>query len=333
MVTMNQANDIEFLAERAWWPRTGRRNSRTTRRPTPRPWFHREEGQPEGLQGLGRPGGARHAGHPAAPQEHRQRPQHLPFGLGLGLRQPGGKRQERPGVPRQAAEERALFAAGGRDATTTFMQRKIGDVLITFECEAGTHRREFGKGEFELVLPEPDHADRSSRWRWSTRWWTRRARAKAQAHLEYLWSKEGQENAAQNYLRPRDADLLKKYAASSRRSRPSPWMTSSAAPTRPSHPFQDGGSFDQIYTRSRVISRRGAQTRRKAREAPSGRAPIVSASSAAAPWQKVSVPMAIPHRVLPGFGLPWAIRWSPLAAHPAAPGRHGSERPGPGFAR
>jgi sulfate transport system substrate-binding protein len=38
VVTMNQANDIEFLAERAWSPRTGPRNSRTTPRPIPRRW-------------------------------------------------------------------------------------------------------------------------------------------------------------------------------------------------------------------------------------------------------------------------------------------------------
>ena len=73
-------------------------------------------------------------------------------------------------------------------------------------------------------------------------------RKQAQAYLDYLWSKEGQENAAQNYLRPRDADVLKKYAANFPAIKTfsvdevfGGWAKASAA-----H-FKDGGSFDQIY--------------------------------------------------------------------------------------
>ena len=73
-------------------------------------------------------------------------------------------------------------------------------------------------------------------------------RKQAQAYLEYLWSKEGQENAAQNYLRPRDAELLKKYAHFFP---PVKTFTvdevfGGANKAFAAH-FKDGGSFDQIY--------------------------------------------------------------------------------------
>ena len=141
-----------------------------------------------------------------------------------------------------------LFAAGGRDATTTFMQRKIGDVLVSFESEAELIAREFGKGEFDVVYPSlsiltefpvavvEKVVDKKG------------TRKLAQAYLDYLWSKEGQENAAQNYLRPRDPDLLKKYAAQFPPIKTftvdevfGGWNKATAA-----H-FKDGGSFDQIY--------------------------------------------------------------------------------------
>ncbi len=72
----------------------------------------------------------------------------------------------------------------------------------------------------------------------------------AQAYLDYLWSKEGQENAAQNYLRPRDPDLLKKYAAQF-----PPIKTFTVEETFGSWKkamdahFKDGGTFDQIYAK------------------------------------------------------------------------------------
>ncbi|HXE38613.1 MAG TPA: sulfate ABC transporter substrate-binding protein, partial [Azonexus sp.] len=69
-----------------------------------------------------------------------------------------------------------------------------------------------------------------------------------QAYLDYLWSKEGQENAAQNYLRPRDADILKKYAQFFP---PVKTFTvdevfGGANKAFATH-FKDGGTFDQIY--------------------------------------------------------------------------------------
>jgi len=104
-----------------------------------------------------------------------------------------------------------VFDGGGRAATTTFAQRKIGDALATFESEVPLILREFGS-DFEAVYPS-----------WSIlaenpvsivdkvvdRRGTRKA---AEAYLKYLWSDEGQELAAKHSLRPRSAKVLAKYA-------------------------------------------------------------------------------------------------------------------------
>ena len=70
----------------------------------------------------------------------------------------------------------------------------------------------------------------------------------AQEYLDYLWSKEGQENAAQNYLRPRDAETLKKHASQfpAVKTFTVDEVFGGWAKAYPAH-FKDGGSFDQIY--------------------------------------------------------------------------------------
>jgi sulfate transport system substrate-binding protein len=164
------------------------------------------------------------------------------------LKQPAGSDSSAQEFLGKVLKNAPLFAAGGRDATTTFMQRKMGDVLITFESEAEMIAKEFGKGDFELVYPSltmqtefpvaivEKVVDKKG------------TRKQAQAYLEYLWSKEGQENAAQNYLRPRDAEVLKKYAHFFP---PVKTFTvdevfGGANKAFATH-FKDGGSFDQIY--------------------------------------------------------------------------------------
>ena len=69
------------------------------------------------------------------------------------LKQPGGNDVKAQEFVGKLLKNAPLFAAGGRDATTTFMQRRMGDVLITFESEAEMIAKEFGKGEFEVVYP------------------------------------------------------------------------------------------------------------------------------------------------------------------------------------
>ena len=96
-----------------------------------------------------------------------------------------------------------VLDTGARGATTTFVQRGIGDVLVAWENEALLALKESDKGEFELVVPslsilaEPPVT-------WVDKVVNRRGtRAVAQAYLEYLYSPEGQEIAAKHYYRPR----------------------------------------------------------------------------------------------------------------------------------
>lgn len=141
-----------------------------------------------------------------------------------------------------------VLDGGGRGATTTFMQRAIGDVLVTFENEAELIAREFGRGAFEVVYPslsvrvEPPVAlvDRVVDRRGS--------RLLAQAYLEFLYTPEAQEIAAENYLRPRDPQVLARHAGRfpkinlfSVDERFGGW-----AEVQKVH-FDDGGTFDRIY--------------------------------------------------------------------------------------
>ncbi|WP_132650765.1 sulfate ABC transporter substrate-binding protein [Pseudomonas aeruginosa] len=142
-----------------------------------------------------------------------------------------------------------VLDTGGRAATTTFMQNQIGDVLVTFENEAEMIAREFGRGGFEVVYPsvsaeaEPPVAvvDKVVEKKGS--------RAQAEAYLKYLWSDEGQTIAANNYLRPRNPEILAKFADRfpkvdffSVEKTFGDWRS-----VQKTH-FIDGGVFDQIYS-------------------------------------------------------------------------------------
>jgi sulfate transport system substrate-binding protein len=140
-----------------------------------------------------------------------------------------------------------VLDTGARGATTTFVQRGIGDVLIAWENEAMLALKELGKDQFELVVPsvsilaEPPVAvvDKVA-----DKHGTRKV---AEAYLEYLYSPEGQEIAAQNYYRPRDPKVAEKYAGSFPKvslftiDEFGGWQKA-----QKTH-FADGGVFDQIY--------------------------------------------------------------------------------------
>jgi sulfate transport system substrate-binding protein len=141
-----------------------------------------------------------------------------------------------------------VLDSGARGATITFVQRGIGDVLLAWENEAFLAVKQFGADKFEIVVPsssilaEPPVAvvDRVA---------ARKGTAEvAKAYLEYLYSDEGQEIAARNFYRPRNATVAAKYAGVF----PNlelftideafgGWTKAQAT-----H-FADGGVFDQIY--------------------------------------------------------------------------------------
>lgn len=105
-----------------------------------------------------------------------------------------------------------VLEAGGRGATTTFMQRGIGDVLITFENEAAMASQQLGKGEFEVVYPKYSIAAENPVAIVNTVTDKKGTNAVAQEYLQYLWSDEAQSLAADLYLRPSKAEVLAKYS-------------------------------------------------------------------------------------------------------------------------
>jgi sulfate/thiosulfate transport system substrate-binding protein len=143
-----------------------------------------------------------------------------------------------------------VLDSGARGSTVTFTERGIGDVLISWENEAFLATKELGPDKFDIVVPsisilaEPPVSivdkvvDK------------RGTREVATAYLKYLYSPEGQEIVAKNYYRPTDPEVAAKYAAKFPKVNLfkigdvfGGWT--SAQKTY----FNDGGVFDQIYTR------------------------------------------------------------------------------------
>jgi sulfate transport system substrate-binding protein len=113
---------------------------------------------------------------------------------------------------------RKLFAnvpvldGGGRGATTTFTQRDMGDVLVTFENEAILIAGELGKDKFDIVYPSlsVDAAAPVAVIERTTQ--KRGTDALARDYLNFLYSKEGQTIIARHYFRPRDKEVLAQFA-------------------------------------------------------------------------------------------------------------------------
>ncbi len=249
VVTMNQASDIDFLAEKGLVAKDYAKKFPNNASPyTSTMVFIVRKGNPKGFKDwsdLAAPGVQVILPHPKNTGNGRY--SYL-AAWGYALKQPGGNEKNAQEFVGKILKNAPLFASGGRDATTTFMQRKIGDVLVSFESEAELIAKEFGKGEFEVVYPSLSILTEFPVAIVDKVVEKKGTRKLAQAYLDYLWSKEGQENAAQNYLRPRDAELLKKYASSFPLIKTftvdevfGGW--SKASPTH----FKDGGTFDQIY--------------------------------------------------------------------------------------
>jgi len=141
-----------------------------------------------------------------------------------------------------------VLDSGARGSTTTFVERGVGDVFISWENEAFLAIKELGPGKLEIVVPsisiraEPPVAvvDKVAN--------KKGTRKIAEAYLQYLYSEEGQEIAARNFYRPTDPKVAAKHASQF----PAinlftideafgGWKNAHKA-----H-FADGASFDQIY--------------------------------------------------------------------------------------
>jgi sulfate transport system substrate-binding protein len=142
-----------------------------------------------------------------------------------------------------------VLARGGRDATTAFLQRNTGDVLITFESEVESVNKEFGAGKVDVVYPSISIVAENPV-AVVERTVAKKGDAElAKTYLNFLYSDQGQEIAAQHYIRPRSQAVLKKYAD---RFKPIKLFTvqelfGSLSQAQKVH-FNDGGEFDKLYT-------------------------------------------------------------------------------------
>ncbi|VWX63431.1 sulfate transporter subunit; periplasmic-binding component of ABC superfamily [Burkholderiales bacterium 8X] len=142
-----------------------------------------------------------------------------------------------------------ILARGGRDATTAFLQRNIGDVLITFESEVVSIDREFGAGKATAVYPSISVLAENPVAVVERTVAKKGTGELAKAYLDYLYSDEAQEIAARHAMRPRSEAVLKKNAATFK---PLQLFTvqelfGSLSDAQKVH-FNDGGQFDKLYT-------------------------------------------------------------------------------------
>jgi sulfate transport system substrate-binding protein len=169
---------------------------------------------------------------------------------GYALKQPGGNDQKARELVTHIYKNVKVLDSGARGSLTTFTERGIGDVLISWENEAYLSIKELGPDKFDIVTPslsilaEPSVAvvdkvvDK------------RGTRKVAQAYLEYLYTPIGQEIAARHYYRPRNKEIAARYSSNFAKVKLftvdqvfGGW--DKAQKTY----FGDGGVFDQIIAR------------------------------------------------------------------------------------
>jgi sulfate transport system substrate-binding protein len=141
-----------------------------------------------------------------------------------------------------------VLDSGARGSTTTFVERGVGDVFISWENEASLAIKELGPGKFEIVVPslsilaEPPVAvvDKVAD--------KKGTRAVAEAYLQYLYSDEGQEIAAKNFYRPSNPKIAARYATQFPAIKLFK-IDDAFGGWKNAHKthFADGGTFDQIY--------------------------------------------------------------------------------------
>jgi len=165
------------------------------------------------------------------------------------VRKKGGTEADAAAFVAKLYKNVPVLAKGGRDATTIFLQRNIGDVLVTFESEVISVDNEFGTGKVDAIHPSISIVAENPV-AVVERTVNKKGTADlAKAYLNYLYSDEAQEIAAKHALRPSNPAILKKY---SKTFKPLQLFTvnevfGSFAEAQKVH-FNDGGNFDKLYT-------------------------------------------------------------------------------------
>jgi sulfate transport system substrate-binding protein len=167
---------------------------------------------------------------------------------GYALRQPGGSEETAKEFVGKIFRNVPVLDAGARAATTTFVQRRIGDVLLSWENEALLAIKELGPDEVDIVVPSVSILAEPSVAVVDANVERHKTREAAEAYLKHLYAPESQELIAKHFFRPRAQDVLER----NREQFPplnlftidevfGGWEKAQAL-----H-FADGGVFDQIY--------------------------------------------------------------------------------------
>ena len=249
VVTMNTTTDVDFLAStgvvaKDWNKRFANNASPTTSTML----FLTRNGNPKGIKDwddLVKPGIKVIVGNPKTGVNGR-----MAYLAAWGyVKKKGGSDADAAEFVSKLYKNVPVLAKGGRDATTIFLQRNIGDVLVTFESEVVSVDNEFGAGKVDAIHPSISIVAENPV-AVVERTVTKKGTADlAKAYLNYLYSDEAQEIAAKHALRPRNPAILKKYANTFK---PIQLFTvqelfGSLSEAQKIH-FNDGGQFDKIYT-------------------------------------------------------------------------------------
>jgi sulfate transport system substrate-binding protein len=249
VVTMNTTSDVDFLASTGVvakdWSKKFPHNAAPT---TSTMLFLTRNGNPKGIKDwddLIKPGIQVIVVNPKTGGNGR-----MAYLAAWGqVRKKGGTDADAQAFVKKLYANVPVLAKGGRDATNVFLQRNIGDVLITFESEVISVDREFGTGKVDAVHPSISIVAENPVAVVERTTAKKGTGELAKAYLDFLYTDEAQEIAAKHALRPRNPAILKKYAQVFKPItlfQVSDYF-GSLTEAQKVH-FNDGGLFDKIYT-------------------------------------------------------------------------------------
>jgi sulfate transport system substrate-binding protein len=252
VVTFNTTTDVDFLADKGVVAKDWRQKFANNAAPTTSTMlFLVRNGNPKGIKDwddLIKPGVQVIVVNPKTGGNGR-----MAYLAAWGyVRSKGGSDADAAEFVGKLYKNVPVLARGGRDATGVFLQRNIGDVLVTFESEVVSVDKEFGAGKVDAVHPSASIVAENPVAIVERTVNKKGSAAEAKAYLDFLYSPEGQEIAAKHNIRPRNEAVLKKYASAFK---PIKLFSveqyfGSLAEAQKVH-FNDGGQFDKIYTLGR----------------------------------------------------------------------------------
>jgi sulfate transport system substrate-binding protein len=252
VVTFNTTTDVDFLADRGVVAKDWRQKFPNGAAPTTSTMlFLVRQGNPKNIKDwddLIKPGVQVVVVNPKTGGNGR-----MAYLAAWGsVRSKGGSDADAQAFVSQLYKNVPVLARGGRDATGIFLQRNIGDVLVTFESEVVSVEGEFGKGRVDAIHPSASLLTENPVAVVERTTAKKGTAADAKAYLDFLYSAQGQAIAAKHNIRPRNEAILKQHASTFK---PIKLFTveqyfGSLADAQKVH-FNDGGLFDKLYTQGR----------------------------------------------------------------------------------